>query len=847
MSLWKKAVSVGTSAALLASLLVTVAAPAALASVSLTGAGVVAQGTTSAGTATILFTENSASALGATGYLYVDIAPAAPGAGTVSWAGTPVISAPDSLGASVSISGSVTGNRLSIRILGYDNANVETISITGLKVKASSTASPGAVVATLSDSTGLNINQAGSIVGAFQAYSATVTATGKLAQAYGIGTTSFAVANDPGSCLFSGTNNVTVGSEVLTGIAVSAANTPVPGQQTITSNPSTTNHLANEVVSQTVPNCVAAGPSVTIASPATVVRAASYYSDGNSTVYPGENNSWAEDLWVDEPAAGFLTAGTTLTYTILTDGVVFSRAPLADVHTSGSVSAPSLSADRKSFTVTVTAASTAAGQVHVYNILYDVAASVPGGTYVEVGLALSGGLLAVGSPATNAIVFRGITASAPTPTVYIGENNQATGLVTLTELAAGFFQSGTGSNNVLAVCTTAGDYSFTFAPWAKVTGGNLVLREGSVASTDNIVQGTYDGMGCYLWYVWTGSTTASTIVIGNSTFSSGPLINVDTDQAPGIVAMRIYSGDGLNYTASRIATVPFAVAAFRNQVAVTALAQPVIPTGAKTKAGAIQIAETANGQLKYQEDLCFEIVPRSSIGLLGKEDVFMQALTTADLPVVTATGGLVVGPVQMSSERCGQPNGYPVLFGGTTGHMISFSFPVLQQSTSGAGKLVVDNINLVTTADAASGPVLFNVYGYGGSPTQLEFQATVSNAKVGVKPAISIGAVSALGVNPTSGYSTKTPKVQAAGKYITWKFTGGAALAGQRVNVLKAVRINGAWGGPAYLKSAWADANGIVTVTMKASAGTVLNLRVQWPGAGNLGVSTSKALGAHWK
>ena len=80
---------------------------------------------------------------------------------------------------------------------------------------------------------------------------------------------------------------------------------------------------------------------------------------------------------------------------------------------------------------------------------------MPAGTFVSVGLALSGGLLVARVPNTNAVVFRGISATAPMPTVYIGENNQATGLVTLTEQAAGFFQSGTGDNNVIAVCTTA--------------------------------------------------------------------------------------------------------------------------------------------------------------------------------------------------------------------------------------------------------------------------------------------------------------------------------------------------------------------------------------------------------
>ena len=111
---------------------------------------------------------------------------------------------------------------------------------------------------------------------------------------------------------------------------------------------------------------------------------------------------------------------------------------------------------------------------------------------------------------------------------------------------------------------------------------------------------------------------------------------------------------------------------------------------------------------------------------------------------------------------------------------------------------------------------------------------------------LDIGASSALGLRPTTGYTTKTPKTQAMGKYVTWKFTGGTALAGQRVNVLVATKVNGAWGGPQYLKSAWAAANGIVTFSWKSNTAAAINVRIQWPGSATYSVSTSKALGAYF-
>jgi hypothetical protein len=112
---------------------------------------------------------------------------------------------------------------------------------------------------------------------------------------------------------------------------------------------------------------------------------------------------------------------------------------------------------------------------------------------------------------------------------------------------------------------------------------------------------------------------------------------------------------------------------------------------------------------------------------------------------------------------------------------------------------------------------------------------------------LSIGAVSALGLRPLTGYSTTTPKTQATGRYVTWKFTGGAVLAGQRVNVLVAKKVNGTWGRPTYLKSAWADASGTVTFALRLRSAGAVNVRIQWPGNATYGVSTSAARGAYWR
>jgi len=840
----KKAISAATSAALLASLLATAVAPSALAAISQTSAGNVALGGTSTGTATLLFTENAIDALSvvalpATEHMYVTILDSA-GLNKVSWAGTPVLSAPDSLGASISI----VGNVLDIKITGRDALHVETISITGLKVKALSTAALGAVQIALTDTNGLLVAAA---------FTAASTITGTLVSPVGAGISAGVQVSNVTGCGFSTGSAVTFntnGPDLRTPTAVGAVSSTL--NQVIDFPVGAAAHLIGETIKQTV--------TCGLTSPATVTAHAVYSYSVTPTVYPGESNGLAGDLTVQEPAqylsggvlvsGGYLAKGTTLTFTIGTPGVVFSKVPTAtftDATTGTATFAGTvaLSADRTTVTVTVTTASAGVGLLTLGSILYDVATTATPGSYVTVNLALSGGLVTDATAATNAIIFRGITASAPTPTVYIGENNQKTGLVTLTEQSAGFFNAGVGSNNALAVCQAGVNYTYTFAPYAKVTAGDLRLRDGSTASATNIVQATWDpGTSCYYWTVWTASTTASTIVIGNSDFTSGPLINVTVHQAPGIVAMQVRSGyltqaTGYNFDENLIATVPFAIATYRNQVAITALSQPVIAAGATdVKVGDIQVAETAYGQLKSLEYVCVEVLPRSNSDYY---DTFLQGLVTADLPTVVASGGLVVGPVSTSTNGCSSTSA------GLTGYIKSFNFRVLQQSVAGTGKLVIGNIHVSTTADAPAGPVLVNVWGLGLSNTQIDFQATISNAKIGVAPKLNIAANSALGLNPTSGYNAKTPKTQAVGKYLTWKFTGGKSLAGQRVNILVAKKFGGAWGGPVYLKSVWADANGIVTFAWTSKTAAAINVRVQWPGTTAFAVSTSKALGAYYK
>ncbi len=64
------------------------------------------------------------------------------------------------------------------------------------------------------------------------------------------------------------------------------------------------------------------------------------------------------------------------------------------------------------------------------------------------------------------------------------------------------------------------------------------------------------------------------------------------------------------------------------------------------------------------------------------------------------------------------------------------------------------------------------------------------------------------------------------------------------MNVLVATKVGGIWGPVKYLKSAWADANGVVTFAWKSNTAAWVNVRVQWPGSAAYGVSYSKSLAA---
>jgi len=856
LTIWKKAVSVATSAALLASLLATAVAPGAFAAdadgtVGLVGGAVTVPVDGAAATTNgFSFTEKRIDDFPATGFtLRLDILNAGV---TFDTSSAIVKSAPTSLGLTATY---VDGNTIEIKASASDTLNKEPFSISGLKYQASDAAVPDAILVQYTIT-------AGAPAGQFTALyfgGGTNTATGTLvADPLFAGSTSveidltspfcFQVTDSVignGSLNFNdGTDGATTESRSIT----AAGAFPCPDPQTITLGLGTSiNHDVDTEVTQTV---VVSG---FMPSPGTVQDSLIYNDPGGKTrINAGETNQGVLDLSASERTAGFLAKGKTITLTIATAGVTFSVAPNADVTggvaltltgaTTGSSNIYGvLAADHKSVTWTVATKSTTAASIRFDDISYDVASTVATGTSVDVTLATSAGTV-VPTSRSNAVIGRVLTVTATTPNVYIGENNQTAGQVTIVETGPGFFIAGAGNKNTFAICL--GDPTegvrFATAPWAKVTAGDLVLREGDVASTDKVVLGKAIVSGnpefgeCYYWTVWTKSITASTIVIsGDEAGTLGVKINVPAGLAPGPVEVGIRTGDVVLpfFNNTLEARVSIANKVFRNQVLVTALSQPVIPAGAgNALAGNIQIAETANGQLKDGQFICVEVLPRASNDFV--QDTFLKGLTTADMPLATASGGVVVSSVTMSTQRCSTSSVASNLFR-------SFSFRVNQQSITGTGKIVISNIHYGTTADAPFGPVLVNVWALGASNTQLDLQGVISNARIGVKPAITIRSATALGQTMIGPFTTPT-KTAALNQRITWRFSGGSALAGKRVQIWVATRnADGSWGAWSRLTGRTADGAGNAFFWTKYDSAKRISVRAFFPGDATYGASWS--------
>jgi hypothetical protein len=682
-------------------------------------------------------------------------APPSPGAGAVHFdtsKAPTVITAPSSLGLSVAYVNDTTLKITSNPPSGHtDNNNIEQFTIGNIFDKADAGTSLGTIPTTQIASTGAIGNLY------FTSASASVTATATTDNNQIAGDTTVEVTLttsscplQPGSVKFTDTGD----TETVTNVAPAGP----PGKFNLTFSPGLAHsHSPGQLITETVPNCNPAFPSI-----GTVVDTLIVKSAGTPIVDQGETNQDAANITIAEQAGAFIPAGTVCSGSISEPGVLFSSAPT--IATSGggqAVGIATLSGDRKSFTFTVTSASASAtpATITISGIEYDVDATTSvAGDLVNVTIKC-GALNSTPSAVANAIVGNSVTFTATTPTVFIGYNDQASGIITGTENVAGTFgaagslsSSGAAAFNQLTICTAAGSgATFTRMPWMVITKGGppttpssngLQLLDTTTHQGTKQAQGVLSaGNTCATFTFYSGSTTTpgQFVIVGGDApnTSVGVSYNIAAGATVGPVNV-VLTGLSIAGT-TEVGLVTNAIKQFKSDVSVTAgTPVPFIAPGTIDQPGSdITIAATdPNDQFRTGEQIRCEILD-SAFNI--NTQVFIEMANQNEVPVIVTTGqGLIA---------------HLVLGAGGTNH---FSIVIDQEVTAGQlGTIKITNIHYTTVTGATLGPVIVecsNSSGIGAA-----FDQFVSNATVGTAPVVTPPAVAKTVVSDAKGKTIVGP------------------------------------------------------------------------------------------
>lgn len=799
MNKWKKAISVGMSAALLASLFTVSAASTVLAANSSSGGGTIIPGGAASAAGTITFAEDNTAqpfnqfSNGSFTLQVLDFA----GGNTISFstAATPTVTVNSGVGAATAAFSTtgIANDTLIVSISGTDTTKLDSFTIGNLKVKATVAAALGAVKFTVLVN-GIGLSQS------------LVTASGVLAADL-IPPASAAVTLDTGSPGFQPTSTACTGG-ALSASKVTIAAKGVSVAETFTAAAGTTGgtityavgavtvtHPAGAVVTQSV--CANMFPSFV-----TVGDAIKAYLDGSTETFnAGVSRQDADDVCARLGFAdGLVAKSATVTFTIATAGVTFSTNfnTIEDWWTSigGLVTGnPTLSADLKTLTFTMKVASLAGNEICI-DPDYDVAAGVPNGTAVDVNVA-SGTITVTGNPVTVAYVGNLVVGVTSVPNVIIAMTNQSAGVITLTESGPASFTDSASIEVCLDSPTAGASWSNGTYFWAVVTKGDLKLNVGGLPVTQGLL--AFDGPYCLEILDYTESTVASTIEIhtGSATApaAGGPRINVWNNASPGPIFVNVYS-DGDTVASN----VVIAMAVFGGSPSAAAVSQPVIYPGLLGQAGGnITITEGFPGAFQNGDyySLCVVNLAKNQ-----NTQVTWSNPQGVNAPVVTtnsSASGLIAHYYSWSS--------------GTN----CLTIRVDSSSLVTLGVITISNLKFDVVPDAGLGPVFIHVFNNANNNISSAGRALdqyVSNATVGVPVSLTSG--SALGVS--SGPFSAATKIAALNKYVTFRFSGGAALAGKRVEIWVATKnANGTWGAFVKVTARYADASGNADYYVRSS------------------------------
>jgi hypothetical protein len=714
-----------------------------------------------------------------------------------------------------------------------DKAIQEAFSVSGLKVAAAVTAVVGAVTMTYDyyPATNCTGGYAGASSALFGlAYS--IVASGTLAAAHGITTPiTGSVINTAGtfSSSAAGLSIVidagAVNEETLTAWTAGALS---GGTQTLTATTPANyvfGHLINAPVEER--QVIAAGFGLASIGNVVVAAALSALKTG---VLPGENDQAFGKTSVCENTGKDFALHATVTITIQTVGALFSATPTAGVTGSGAGtsltltnSTSTLSSDRKSATFSVSAIDTATTRLSCINIsgMYDIASSVTAGTNIKVAVTV-GALVSVPATVTNAVAGSNIFGTAlSVPTVFIGQNDQPTGTMKITESAVGTWLASAGASQ-LEICIEVGNGTtptYTRAPFAVVAPGtDLTILDPATLAGSTTVIGRADGTQCYYWNIFAKSTTApATIYIVGSDASgaalpytglaNGPRISLASTAAPGPISFDLRDGNNLVFLS--FGNLVDATAAYQNSPTVTALSSPVLtPGGINEPGGNVQIAETASGQLNADELIMISVLPNS---MTQRQEHFFTG----------GSGGIFTTSLAVTSNS---NSGLFAHISAVTNTSVTIC--VDQRAFQPTlGVLTVTGFNYTTVADPTKGPVLLEVaavdvsqidsscnsiaWGQIGPSAPRLIDAFVSNAHVGALPTVSGSAGSAKGITHTGPFTAAT-KVSKHGAYFTYQFNMGVAQAGKLIRIWSTTKSGASWGTWTVVTSRLADASGSV-------------------------------------
>lgn len=847
MGIKQKAFSIGASAALLASLFTAVAAPAVFATSAVTNGGTIYRGGPASAAITFSFNEDTVNQW-ADGSATLTMKDSAAGT-TIKFSGTPVCTATGTPGISCTAAVSGAGsNILTITVAGTSSTRTDGLTVTGLKVKAGATAPTGAVtVAATADTIGLSTVS--------QTASGTVGVGGTTATdvpfILNTGSPAFQVTDT-----VNGISNLSIGAPNAESVAITVVGA------SLTTAAQSFAHPQGATLTQTVVNPFNA-------TVATVGDTTTLSSAGTATFVQNVNNQTGSLLTLDLGYAGYVVKGTVITFSIVTPDVQFSN--LAGLGSWEGVSNGTsvLSLDRRTITYTTGSTTTVDGSVVTYGSSGFDIGNVPNGTPVEVA-ATVGALHVNGSPATVGTVgttLVGFSASQPPANILIGSNDQTTALLTLRELAAGTLQDElSATDNGFKICITSDNASFSRAPWAVVTAGDLKLNNAGAAATQLAM--TWITNDCYGFRVFSQSTVASTIEIrggadaANTTPlpsgpTNGPRISVPYNELPSQVYIQGWIVDtGTSATANYFCDgtctavgVPVVVAylTYANAPKVIALSAPYMAKGGVHQlAGSLQITEGYPGQ--FTTGYINVCLPQSSmansspaVNFSGFSDI--QQYAASDLPRIdtnNAASGMTAYFNDWTTFSTSARNWLDVP---------CFELYVDHGSLTAPGVITISNILYDVKSDAPNGPIQVEVSNYGDAYNHYygdTFDTTVVNANIGVQPTAAFKVGTALGATKNATFTAKTKIAKLSG-YVTWRFTGPAALAGKIVTIsISTKQADGTWGAFVVKTSRFVDLNGNAYYWLKSAKATWLAIRATYAGDATYALSTSASPQARW-